>query len=1157
MSVTIDSLDIQIRSSAGSAKQNIEDLAKALERLNGSAKVTKIVNSLGRLNDALKEMRSQSSVMGQLSSLSQALSRLANIPKLTGLRSAINELKKLPQVMNDLDSAGVTAFATKIRALSAALEPLATQLSAIGKGIKGLPATINQIVTGTNKLTHATTDHSNSLNHQSLNLMTAFQNLQDYLSMINFVGDAIANLMNDAIEWDGIQARFGRAFGESAQESLEWVDKLSEGLMINKQEFMQYSSLFAEMLSGFGVNQVDAGKMAIGYTELAYDIWAAYNDVYKSLGGEEGAIAAVRSAIAGEVEPIRRAGFTIVDSQLAATAANHGLAYSTQKATEAQKSYLRYVTLVDQAIDKNIIGVYAAEMQTAEGAVRTLSQQMRTLGQALGSLFLPILQAVVPYLTVFVQLLYDAAEAIAKFFGLPFFETNWSRGVDNSGLADFAQSADASTEALGGTADAVKKLKQYTMGFDELNIIDPSSGASGGGSGGAGAGDGSGWDSMDVDSIWDESLFKQASKQVDELKQKVKDFYDEWMWQIEAIGAGLALMGLGKLISQLKEAEFFSGGFLKNMNTVSKVGLSGVVVTLQWTLMDQFLENFITEGSWEEFIKAAVTAALGTWALGAMWGPAGVVIGLGVTAAVSLKAAFEDGSVDSMEEVVTVLGGLAAAAGAVWVALKKLDIIQKVTEWVRPAARAVQELVGAFKGLPLVSSSPLLSKLAGIFRLLGSAVSAVAGFFGLPVWATIAAIIAAIASVAYYLYENWQSVVNVAKEFFETNIVPKLEKIKESWDEITDALSPVAGIFSDIVKWTKNVFAELEKIDFFKRLFEGFGTAVETVGGIIFHIVGGTIAGAFSSVVTIVGGFVQAISGITQIVRGVVEFVVKILTGDFRGAFDAASDTVQGVIDLFGGLYDMTIGAVVEFAKGVIDWFTLLWDELVGHSIVPDMIEDIIDWFLSLPKKILEPVGKFCGDVLQKFKDLWSNVKGWYSINVAPKFTKDYWISKFGGLKDGFVQIVKNMLNSGISLFNKFIGWLNDKLHFAWDEVKILGKTVVPAGSIQLFTIPTITARFADGGFPNMGQMFIAREAGPELVGRIGNRTAVANNDQIVDAVAAGVYSAVVAAMNATSGGSGQAVNVYLDGKQIYSSMKKAESERGLSLVGNQLGFAY
>ena len=85
-----------------------------------------------------------------------------------------------------------------------------------------------------------------------------------------------------------------------------------------------------------------------------------------------------------------------------------------------------------------------------------------------------------------------------------------------------------------------------------------------------------------------------------------------------------------------------------------------------------------------------------------------------------------------------------------------------------------------------------------------------------------------------------------------------------------------------------------------------------------------------------------------------------------------------------------------------------------------------------------------------------------------------------------------------------------------------------------------------------------AFEAGPELVGSINGRTAVANNDQIVAAVSQGVYSAVVAAMSNNNNGSGeQHINVYLDGKQITASVEKRQAERGRTLMGNQLGYGY
>ena len=90
----------------------------------------------------------------------------------------------------------------------------------------------------------------------------------------------------------------------------------------------------------------------------------------------------------------------------------------------------------------------------------------------------------------------------------------------------------------------------------------------------------------------------------------------------------------------------------------------------------------------------------------------------------------------------------------------------------------------------------------------------------------------------------------------------------------------------------------------------------------------------------------------------------------------------------------------------------------------------------------------------------------------------------------------------------------------------------------------------ANGGFVGTGQMFIAREAGPEMVGTIGGRTAVANNDQIVQAVSQGV---AVAVSSVISGGNGQSVNIYLDdvlvGNALIDSINRATKNTGKTVM--------
>ena len=137
-------------------------------------------------------------------------------------------------------------------------------------------------------------------------------------------------------------------------------------------------------------------------------------------------------------------------------------------------------------------------------------------------------------------------------------------------------------------------------------------------------------------------------------------------------------------------------------------------------------------------------------------------------------------------------------------------------------------------------------------------------------------------------------------------------------------------------------------------------------------------------------------------------------------------------------------------------------------------------------------------------------------------------------------RFFKNMLNGIIKVVNYVIGMIN---------------MVIETMSFGAITIPLIPL-MADGGFPEQGQMFIAREAGAEMVGSIGRRTAVANNDQIVSGIAGGVAEAneeqnallreqnslLRAILEKDSG-------VYLDGKDIAKSYDKYKRESGRVLI--------
>lgn len=113
---------------------------------------------------------------------------------------------------------------------------------------------------------------------------------------------------------------------------------------------------------------------------------------------------------------------------------------------------------------------------------------------------------------------------------------------------------------------------------------------------------------------------------------------------------------------------------------------------------------------------------------------------------------------------------------------------------------------------------------------------------------------------------------------------------------------------------------------------------------------------------------------------------------------------------------------------------------------------------------------------------------------------------------------------------------------FTGVKVKVPHFSITGSFNLERMSVPKISvSTYAIGGFPDHGEMFIAREQGPELVGRIGNRTAVANNDQIVEGVAAGVTSANDGVINAIYAMAQQIISaieensgdVYLDGDKV------------------------
>lgn len=1187
MATTIDTLQIQIESSSSNAAQGIRELgealgelkkngsfttainnlnklrdslrlfnnipsnaskvlslSKSLEQLKSVGSVTSIGNSLSKLAESLKSLNTVNVDKGKMDSIANALSSLSAV-KAGGINTMMNGLLKIGKVTESLNDKAIGDFAERVGVLVEKLTPLSEKMTTIQAGLKGINASARSAGGGVKEM-------ANELDTASVNLSSFIYTIQEAVQWLQQAIQKFAEFMRAAVEWDGIHHQFGNAFGEQADEYYAKVVQITDALKINKQNFMEMSAMASSMLVGFGVTASDAREMGLGYTELAYDIWAAFNNVYKTLDGADGAMAAVRSAIAGEVEPIRRAGFTIVDSQLAITAANHGLAYSAATATEAQKSYLRYLTLVEQAQSKGIIGTYASEMDKAEGMMRTFSQQLKSLTQAFGSLFIPILVKVMPYLQAFVELLTEAVHAVAAFFGVEIQKVDFSGYSSGAGAIDeVASSAGGASEALGSATKAAKELKNATLGIDELNVINPAKDAAGsGGSGGGGGGGGGGGYDIPVSSIWDKDIFANVKDDVAAIKDKLEG----WLPVIGAIAGGFAALRLAKLIIDI----------------------------------DDVVKKF----------KAI----------------------LGITAA----------------------SGAAGAAGG--------GILASIKEFFAAAKQMAPE-VGWF--------AALFPKLSGWFASIGTAVSGAATAVGTflagisaPVWAAIVAAIAAVVAVVVFLKEHWDEVTAAVKRFFNENIAPKLEEIKGHFERMKEALSPLFVALDWLIQPIKDLIQGFKDWWAAAEPLKVLGDIFEVIGGVIFSAVSGVIAGAFQMLVGMIENAVQIITGVVEIVSGVVDLIVAVFTkGDIRAAWQKIWD---GVVDVLNGTVGFIVQPVIDFVEGIIDWFIDLWDELVGHSIVPDTINAIVDWFTSLPDLVFGAVADFVTGIIDKFKNLgsgltekfssaWESVKTWWGKksnlstytptigNIASKISsawesaKTWWKEKRGSLSTYTPSIgkiwekLKSAWTSAKDWWNKnrsnlsytpsigsiktklsdawtsaknwwsksrsslsytpSIGSIKDKVISAWNSAKNWWKNNVGGLSTKLnISVPKLTVQWAevsalgktfkypkgfklsfaaDGGVFDQGSLVWAGERGPEvLANAAGGKTGVMNIQQMHDAVYEGVYAAMTAAMRANGGNDGgnRPVQVLMpDGRVLASTVEKAQRERGASLMGNQV----
>lgn len=332
------------------------------------------------------------------------------------------------------------------------------------------------------------------------------------------------------------------------------------------------------------------------------------------------------------------------------------------------------------------------------------------------------------------------------------------------------------------------------------------------------------------------------------------------------------------------------------------------------------------------------------------------------------------------------------------------------------------------------------------------------------------------------------------------------------------------------------------------------GTAVAnaiTAGGgaISTGLIGAAIGGIVAGIPMFVTGVYDAIKNGLNTLNGLLIPAGSALAGASVGA----------IIGSLGGPIGTGVGALIGLVIGGLTDLGIAisqhWDEIkeatvnAWNSVKEKTIEvwnGIKDWLSTAWNSIKTTASSVWSSVSTTVSNTWTTIK-----TNASKFMSNFldtFKTKFEKLK----QTVTDAISRIKSAFN--FDWHLPSLKLPHISVSYSDAPWALARFFGIYSIPHLSVDwYANGGFPDAGQLFIANEAGPEMVGSIGGKTAVANNDQIVEAIAQGVFRAVTEAMNGNSGNRKQEVVIYLDGKamarRLYPYNQEVAREHGGSFI--------
>lgn len=335
------------------------------------------------------------------------------------------------------------------------------------------------------------------------------------------------------------------------------------------------------------------------------------------------------------------------------------------------------------------------------------------------------------------------------------------------------------------------------------------------------------------------------------------------------------------------------------------------------------------------------------------------------------------------------------------------------------------------------------------------------------------------------------------------------DNLNKALDDLWKALEPFTENVGEGLNWfLRNVWEPIAAYNYnvvLPKVLEILAAAIDILNQVI-EKAKPSLQWFYDNVLVPIGKWAgQTLSDDLDLISDSLKVLDDLLKGDFPAASQDGQKALNDLGEIIKDFTGIDIPGAIQSVKDSIFGFGTWWNE----HIVKWWTEDVSPWFTkekwiglfdtirqSLSEKWTEtttwwntlgPVKWWKDNVCpwftkEKWTTLYENVKQslvntwgevttwwnksaiikWWNEDVSPWFTAKKWADMMSGVGEGFKTTFKNAVNSAIAIFNTFIGWINSKMHFQWDDIVIAGKKIVSGGSFQLFSIPQIP-RLATG----------------------------------------------------------------------------------------------